>query len=59
MSIEEFKNEALELVVESVAKEIGCSTIEAISKMQAQCVTSGNDELLEDLCAYKSSLIYA
>jgi len=59
MSIQEFKLDALVLVVGEVAKEIGCSTIEAISKMQAQCVVSGNEGLLEDLCAYKNQLIYA
>lgn len=59
MSIQEFKLDALVLVVAEVAKEIGCSTMEAISKMQTQCVISGNEELLEDLCVYKNQLIYA
>lgn len=54
-----FKKESVKEVVAVVADELGCSLIEACTKMQAQCVRSGNDEVLDELCDYKWELIAA
>jgi len=56
---ETFKKESLKEVVAAVAQELSCSLIDACTKMQAQCVRSNNEEILEELCAYKWELIAA
>jgi hypothetical protein len=55
----DFKREAIQEVVIAVRDEIGCSLMEAVTKMQATAAKQGKEELLSDLCEYKSELIAA
>lgn len=52
-----FKKQAIHLAVQAVAAELDCTLIEACTKMQATAARQNKDELLDDLCAYKNSLI--
>lgn len=54
-----FKNESIKDTAAYVMAELNCTEIEAVSKMQATAAKNGNEELLEDLCEYKSQLISA
>ena len=45
----EFKNESIEIVAKKVSKEIGCSLLVAVSKMQSAAARHENNELLDDL----------
>jgi hypothetical protein len=45
-------------VVKAVAAELGCSIIDAITKMQAQAAKRGDSEALDALCEYKSELVF-
>lgn len=56
---ETFKKESVKEVVSAVAQELKCSLLDACTKMQAQCVRSNNEEVLEALCDYKWELIEA
>ncbi|CAM0014739.1 hypothetical protein VPHK453_0093 [Vibrio phage K453] len=57
--MDNFKNTAIKTIAEQVSKELGCSLIEAVSKMQGTCVKNGNEEMLEDLISFKNELIDA
>lgn len=54
-----FKNESIKDTAAYVMAELNCTEIEAVSKMQATAAKNGNEELLSDLCEYKSQLISA
>ena len=51
------KLEAIQIVVEKVAKELNIDLIEAASKMQSQAAKKNNEELITDLHDFKMSLI--
>jgi len=56
----EFKRDSITQVVIAVRDELGCSLLEAVTKMQATTAArQGKEELLSDLCDYKSELIAA
>ena len=55
--MKQFKNESIETIASTVAIQLNCSLLDAVSKMQGQCVKNGNEQLLEDLIEYKSTLI--
>lgn len=54
-----FKNESIKDTAAYVMAELNCTEIEAVSKIQATAALNNNEELLEDLCEYKSQLISA
>lgn len=54
-----FKRESIQQVVIMVRDELGCSLLEAVTKMQATAAKQGKEELLSDLCEYKNELIEA
>lgn len=54
-----FKNESIKDTAAYVMAELNCSEIEAVSKLQATAARNNNEELLEDLCEYKSHLVSA
>jgi hypothetical protein len=43
--------------IKQAAKEMNMTELEAITQMQAGAAITGNDEVLEQLCAIKSELI--
>lgn len=55
----DFKREAIQQVAIAVRDELGCSLMEAVTKMQGTAARQGKEELLSDLCDYKSELIAA
>lgn len=52
-----FKKKAIQITAETVASELNCSLIEAITKMQGTAARQGKEELLEDLIEFKRGLI--
>lgn len=54
-----FKYNAIEETALYVKGELGCSLLEAVTKLQATAARNGNEELLSDLCEYKNILIEA
>ncbi len=57
--MENFKKDSIELIASGLALQIGCTLIEAVTKMQATAARNSNDGMLSDLCDYKSTLIAA
>jgi hypothetical protein len=54
-----FKNVSIKDTAGYVMAELNCTEIEAVSKLQAVAARNHNEELLEDLCEYKNTLISA
>ena len=52
-----FKKEAIQLTAETVAAELNCTLIEAVTKMQGTAAKQGNEDVLQDLIDFKRGLI--
>lgn len=52
-----FKREAIQMTAETVAAELNCTVLEAVTKMQGTAAKQGNESLLEDLIEFKRGLI--
>jgi len=52
-----FKKESIQAVAQIVAEELGCTLLEAVTKMQGSAARKNNESMLEDLIEFKRSLI--
>lgn len=52
-----FKREAIKTTAEFVAAELGCSLLDAVTKMQGTAARDGNEAMLDDLIEFKRELI--
>ena len=52
------KLNAVKQAANAVKKEIGCTLLEAVTKMQATAAKNKNEEILEALCEFKSELVW-
>ena len=57
--MDQFKKDAIQATVEAVAAELGCTMIEACTKIQGTAARQGNEALLQDLIDFKRGLIEA
>ena len=55
----QFETLAIETAVNYVVAEIGCSQLEAVTKLQATCARNGDEAMLEKLSEFKRPLIEA
>lgn len=52
-----FKKQAIQMTAETVATELNCTLIEAVTKMQGTAAKQGKLEVLDDLIEFKRELI--